>query len=49
MSLDVSDEAREFMMTLLNPKPEERGTALTAIQLEWFKKHQEAIRNEIID
>ena len=36
----LSEEARDFIMTVLKPNPEERGTAISAIGHKWFKKYE---------
>ena len=39
----LSEEAQDFIMTLLQPKPDDRGNALTAIGHKWFKNHEREI------
>ena len=35
-------------MTVLQPQPADRGDALSAISLPWFKKHEKEILDEVM-
>jgi len=44
----LSDAAKDFIMTVLQPYPANRGHALSAIRHPWFKNHEKEILEEVM-